>query len=353
MERAVTQMPLKLMSVQNAKSVAGMWIFTILWCAIAFTVFGAAAFQARNLVGGLIGGVFSLMGLVMIYASIKATLEYIKYGKVQLTLARPAETGGKLEARLDLPADLPANARISAELACVQVVWSRGSKGGTSTRERDDWTAKETFTVRRGATRSDAVLALAFPADRPPSTVPDEGPADAMFQATHPGGGVELDRSYYRWEVRVKADVPGVDLERTFRLRVAPGSGATWAPMPEPATPRVPLDRALERRLDERRAIERKLSAACFVIGIAPFLVPFVIAGLGVGLAGCPMGWSDAAPPKCELAGINWGALMAGTFDLISVAVPAGIAVSTVLYLAGQVWLNRSYSNRKAPKTRR
>jgi nitroreductase len=197
------------------------------------------------------------------------------------------------------------------------------------------------------------VLALAFPADRPPSTVPDEGPADAMFQATHPGGGVELDQSYYRWEVRIKADVAGVDLDRTFRLRVAPGSGATWAPAPVPQIPRVPLDRTLERRLDERRAIERKLSAACFVIGIAPFLVPFVIAGLGVGLAGCPMGWSNAAPPQCELAGINWGALMAGTFDLVSVAVPAGIAASTVLYLAGQAWLNRTYSRGKESKTRR
>ena len=332
----------KLTSVQNPKSLVGLWIFAILWCGISFTVFGAFAFQARDFMGGAIGGLFSLLGLAMLYGAVTSTLEYWRYGNVRLTLARPPETGGKLEAKVEFPDNDSLRGFISAELACVQVVWSRNSKGESSKSERDDWTGKHVFAIRRGLPGTEAAIAIDVPANQPASSLPQENTGDAMFEGGFPGLGVAIDKSYYRWELRVSADLPGVDLARTFRLRVAAGAGAAPVPAaPERPRPARMPDLALEHRLNQRKALERKLALVCLVMAVGPFLAAFAIAGLGVGLAGCPMSWGSANPPACELAGINWGRLMARSFDLVFIAVPAGIASSAVFYFVGQVWIDR------------
>src|SRR5262245_38782164 len=133
--------PKKLLSTQNPKSLAGSWLFTILWCGISFPIFYVFAFKERSLFGGAIGGLFTLLGVAMLYASIKLTLEYLKYGEVHLQLegAAPA-TGQSFSAKINLPANAAAAGRISAELACVRVTWTRGSKGAPSKGEKDAWT---------------------------------------------------------------------------------------------------------------------------------------------------------------------------------------------------------------------
>lgn len=338
----------KLLSVQNPKSIVGAWIFTFLWCGISFTVFWAFAFQARDIVGGSIGGLFSLLGLVMLYGSVKMTLEYGKYGQVQLALeGDPPATGRSFSARLDLPGDAGTAATIHAELACVQATWTRGSKGGLSLSERDAWTRKNVFPVRRGAASGHATLKFDVPVDQPASDLPGEERPDIVLQAGHPAG-IEAGRSYYRWELRVKADVPGIDLERTFKLRVAPAPQGAAARPGAAVRPAPVLDPKIEGRIATRRAAERKLSAWSAFIGFAPFVAPFAIAGLAVGLAGCPMSWSTGNPPRCEFAGMNWGPLMSGAFDLMFIAVPAGIAGSILFYLAGQWWLSRNEPQQSA-----
>jgi hypothetical protein len=337
----------KIVSVQNPRSLVGLWIFAIVWCGISFSVFGAFAFGARDVVGGLVGGLFSLLGLAMLYGAVTSTLEYWRYGNVRLVLARPPETGGRLEAKVEFPDNATLRGFISAELACVQVVWSRGSKGGSSKSERDDWTGKHVFAIRRGLPGTEAAIAIDVPANQPASSLPQEGDGNSMFEGSFPGPGVSIDKSYHRWELRISADVPGADLGRTFRLRVAQGASAVAAP-PAPEIPRPARmpDLALERRIAARRAMERRLAAVSAVIGMTPFLAPFVIAGLAVGLAGCPMGWSSSAPPSCRFAGIDWGPLMAGAFDVLFAAVPIGIAASAAVYIAGQIWLNTTWKKR-------
>jgi hypothetical protein len=168
-----------------------------------------------------------------------------------------------------------------------------------------------------------------------------------MLEVGHPAG-IEIGRSYYRWELRVKADVPGIDLDRTFKLRVAPAAEGAVA-RPGAALRTVPiLDPKIEERIAEQRAAQRRLSAWSAFIGFAPFVAPFAIAGLAVGLAGCPMSWSTSNPPRCEFAGMNWGPLMSGAFDLMFIAAPAGIAGSILFYLAGQWWLSRNEPQQSA-----
>ncbi|HET9405584.1 MAG TPA: hypothetical protein VFO57_13485, partial [Burkholderiales bacterium] len=288
----------RLLSVQNPKSLAGMWIFTVLWCGISFTVFWAFAIASRQTGGAIVGGLFSLLGLVMLFGSVKATLEYLKFGRVHLALEGEQPAAGRsFSARLDLPGEAGAAATIHAELVCVQTTWSRGSKGGPSKSERDAWTRKNVFPVRRGPVSGYAMLKFDVPADQPASDLPGEGPPDAMLEVGHPAG-IEIGRSYYRWELRVKADVPGIDLERTFKLRVAAGPQGA-GPRPAGAAPRLDpkFGAELERRVEARQEQDRRLGMWCAFIGFAPIVAPFAIMGLAVGLAGCPMGWNASAPP--------------------------------------------------------
>jgi hypothetical protein len=335
----------KLLSTQNPKSLAGSWLFTILWCAISFPIFYVFGFQERSLMGGAIGGLFTLIGIVMLYATIKATLEYVKYGEVHLTLEGEAPVvGGSFGARINLPAEAAAAGRISAELACVRVTWTRGSKGAPSRGEQDAWTKQHVIPVHRSAVGGYATLKLEIPDDKAPSDLPEGSAPATLVQAAYPAGGIEVGRSYYRWELRIKADVPGIDFERTYQVRVNPGKQAASAGAAA-AAPRmdpVMMDPELRERLIARRAAGRALGTLCTVVAMTPFVAPFAIAGLAVGLAGCPMSWNSSRPPICEFAGINWGPLMAGAFDLMFTAVPIGIGASFVIFLVGQIWLARA-----------
>ena len=342
--------PKKLLSTQNPKSLAGSWLFTILWCGISFPIFYVFAFKERSLFGGAIGGLFTLLGVAMLYASIKLTLEYLKYGAVHLQLegAAPA-TGQSFGAKINLPTNAAAAGRISAELACVRVTWTRGSKGAPSKGEKDAWTRQQVFAVRRSALGDYAAFRIDVPGDKPPSDLPGELAPDAVVEIGSPGG-IEVGRDYYRWELRVKVDVPGIDFERTFYLRVGAGTqaAATVAPRVDP----VMMDTQLHERLLARRAATRKLSMISAFVGMAPFVVPFAIAGLAVGLAGCPMSWNASNPPTCTFGGINWGPVMSHSFDLMFTAVPVGIAASIVIFVAGQAWIARASDSAGADSPR-
>lgn len=335
-----TLLPKKLLSTQNPKSLVGSWIFTILWCAVSFPVFYTFAFKARDLMGGAIGGLFTLIGIVMLYASVKLTLEYFKYGEVHLTLeGAPPATGQGFSAKISLPANAAAAGRVSVELACVRVTWTRSSKGAPGRGEQDAWTKQLVFPARRSALGDYASFRVEIPSDKPPSDLPEEPAPDAVLEGGYPGAGIEVGRDYFRWELRIKADVPGIDFERTFKLRV--GAGTQLPAAPPPRVSPVMMDAELHQRLIARRTAVRRLGMITATIAMAPFVVPFAIAGLAVGLAGCPMSWSSANPPACVFAGFNWGPLMAGAFDLMFTAVPVGMGASVLIFLVGQIWLAR------------
>jgi hypothetical protein len=333
--------PKKLLSTQNPKSLAGSWFFTVLWCGVSFPVFYIFGFKERDLMGGAIGGLFTLIGIAMLYASIKLTLEYWKYGEVHLTLegAVPA-TGQSFGAKVNLPANAAAAGRISAELACVRVTWTRGSKS-VSKREQDAWTKQQVFPARRSALGDYAALKIEIPSDKPPSDVPEELAPDSVAEAGHPAG-IELDRDYYRWELRIKADVPGIDFERTFYLRVGPGAQTASRLLARPSP--VMTDPELHERLITRRAAMRSIATACVFVALTPIVLPIAIAGVAIGLAGCPMAWSLSNPPACVLGGIDLGPVMARGLDLMFTMFPYGIGASVVLGIAAQAWVARDES---------
>lgn len=335
--------PKKVLSTQNPKSLAGSWLFTLLWCGISFPIFYVFAFKERSLFGGAIGGLFALIGVAMLYASIRLTLEYLKYGEVRLQLegAAPA-TGQSFSAKLNLPANAAAAGRISAELACVRVTWTRGSKS-VSKAEQDAWTKQQVFPVRRSALGDYAAFRIEIPGDKPASDLPEDPAPDAVAEAGRPAG-IELGRDYYRWELRVKAGVPGIDFERTFLIRVGAGTQSAARPSAAPRVSPLMTDSGLHARILERRAAVRSLATACMFVAMIPIVLPLAIAGIEVGLAGCPMAWNLVNPPVCELGGIDLGRLMARAFDLAFTLFPAGIGACVVIAIGGQAWLARDDS---------
>lgn len=342
---------------QNPKSIGFMWIFAVLWCSVSFPVFWMFAIQARQVVPGIVSGLFAAFGLIILFFTAKATLEYVKFGQVDLTLDGEPAVGRDFGATIRLPAS-PALTKLTAELACVQLISDRDTQGKAIIREADAWTLKQEFPVRRGAAGAYAALRFDVPADRPPTTTAEDIGLDetqmkeafkdfdlAKFRALHTIAARAQARGSYRWELRVQADVPGIDLDRTFKLHVLPlppGATPQAAAAKRPGAPaQTRIDPAIEARVAARSAANRKLSLACFIVAVVPFLAPFVIAGLAVGLAGCPLTLTPRSAVSCEFLGINWGPLMAGAFDKMPVAVPAGIGASMVIYLAGSLWLGR------------
>ncbi len=231
----------RLLSTQNPKSIGFMWVFAVLWCGVSFPVFWMFAIQMRQVAPGIVGGLFAAFGLVMLFFTVRATLEYVKFGQVDLTLDGEPAVGRGFGAMVRLPAS-PALAKLTAELACVQLIPDRDAKGEPTTREADAWTLKQEFPVRRGAAGAYATLRFDVPADQPATTTAEDIGLDeaqmkeafkdldlAKFRALHAAAARAQARGSYRWELRIRADVPGIDLDRTFNLSMAPAPAGTVA----------------------------------------------------------------------------------------------------------------------------
>jgi uncharacterized protein DUF6498 len=206
-------------SAENQTSIAGAWLWTLVYCGFCFPMFWYALTKWRELVPILISGFFAVWGVVYFFATLFTTLEKRKFGDVRVTLDGAAPTlGGVLAGRIQLPRAAAAARHIRAELVCIEEVLSQDAKGRTARSEKRVWYRELPFPVRREGARNVAAFQLRI-ADEP---VIERGVA-------------------YKWQLKITADVPGVDLSRSFPVEVAqrpaevPAS-ATAAPIaPAPA----------------------------------------------------------------------------------------------------------------------
>lgn len=202
----------------------GSWLSTIFYCAFCFPMF-AFMLGTKEIIPILITGFFALWGAAGLVAMVWHTLEERKFGAVHITLEGEAPVlGGTLSGRLELP-DAAAKAHhVRVELQCTESREETDSNGKTSTRELRLWYREMAVIVRREGMRRVAAFRMAIP-DEPT---------------------VKRGRDY-KWELKVRADLPGVDLGRTFAIDVAqPPPGAPVrapemrAPAPQPASPSTP-----------------------------------------------------------------------------------------------------------------
>ena len=188
----------RIRSKEDGIGIFGSWVFVIVYCAIAFPMFFVFAIADKNIFGGLISGFFAVFGVVYIVWTVHFTLNRLKYGQVELNL--PAEKpvlGGEVAGSLALPERAAQATRVRVELRCLKVGFSTDSKGRSTRSEKREWYEERFFTVRRDGARALAEFRM---------KVPD----DPVISRNEP----------YIWEVQVVADLPGVDMSRSFVIEV-------------------------------------------------------------------------------------------------------------------------------------
>ena len=267
-------------SVESPAAVRAGWIGCIAFTTIGGGVFYVFAFQAREWVPSLIALVFVAFGVACLWGSVQRTLEYRRFGSLELELGgETLEPGGALAAKLDLHAqDVP---RIRATVVAYEWV-SSGSGKANQRRQVERARSGMVFPVRAGI----AEIRMRVPRAQA------EGPLE--------------------WRLEVHAALPGVDLNRTFAL---PVSGAA-APAPEPAPEPDPTAAPLEPEA-------------------APVAAPLLIVANLVPLAGVLLwGWRIG-----DVVILYWiENLVVGAFNVLRIlsAAPGGSALSG---LAGKVFL--------------
>lgn len=195
----------RIASVETPGQILQSWFFCIAYCAIAFPLFYVFAFKPPQvLFGALVSGFFAVWGVVYLWVTFQKTLEYWKFGELQVTLLEPAALGGELAGELRVPG-LGLHP-VMMDLTALEEVLGTDSKGRTTRSEKAVYRRIHRLRSRGGR------IEFRIP-------VPDEP---------------EIARSVpYTWRLRVRADMPGLDLDRTFTLDMAQGTRRSVPPAHE------------------------------------------------------------------------------------------------------------------------
>ena len=194
------------------KGVWFFWLFAVFWNAIGIPILFSLPreLHQENYVV-LIALLFPAVGLFLIYKAISRTLEYRHFGKVLFSMdpypgAIDGHVGGYIQVKnLDYRRASEAQT-LSIKLECIYSYVS-GSGKDRSRRESIKW-------AERGRPKIDNAI---------------EG-VNLAFRFSVPGhlpqADVEQSGAYHFWRLSVMADVPGIDLGRSYNIPVF-ATGAT------------------------------------------------------------------------------------------------------------------------------
>jgi hypothetical protein len=195
-----------------------LWGITLPFCAFAGWLFLSLVNQNAPVPASVLAGFFLLIGVMLLAGLIEMTLHYLRYDAMHLTLTgEPPAVGKRIDGIVDLPTSAAA-AWIGVEFACVHVSHERIGANRTVTFEKDCWSEKRQFPIRRSGRRVSAVVRFDIPDSLPPS---NGTPALGAPDSTKSGG----DR--YVWELRVGAGGTDPELRRTLSVHVLPSAYST------------------------------------------------------------------------------------------------------------------------------
>lgn len=188
------------------------WIFCVLWNAVSTPLlFVLPGEVSGGNYAALFGLLFPLVGLILLYMAILRSLEFRRFGRVLLHMdpypgAIGGHVGGYLQlTRLDYQHASEAR-ELSVKLECVYSYVS-GSGKNRSRREKIKWAEQGRPRVARAAEGVNLEFRFGVPADLPQADVEHSG-------------------AYHFWRLTVNADIPGVDLGRSYNIPVF-ATGAT------------------------------------------------------------------------------------------------------------------------------
>ncbi len=198
----------------GAKSQVG----TFIYCAFAFPLFLFALFGMRDIGAILVTGIFAAFGVFGIVKLNTASASQDRFGDLRLRLDNPLPAvGGRLNAWLRLPASATtAPVTVHANLVGMRVTY--GDKGQRI--EEPVRGVRLEIPVARSGYGATVTIACDIPGGLLPSN--DPGLVDAV-----------QGKEYGAWELKVRAEYEGVDLERSYAIEVGPALPGAMAPQPE------------------------------------------------------------------------------------------------------------------------
>ena len=182
------------------------WLFALVWNAIStpLVFILPGELQSENY-AALFGLLFPLVGLFLLYRAIKVTLEFRYFGRVVYSMDPfPGGIGGHVGGyiqvnNLDYRRAREARA-LSVKLECVNSYVS-GSGKNRSRRESIKW-------AQQGQPKIENAIEgvnLSFRFDVPEGL---------------PQADVEQSGAYHFWRLSINADIPGIDLDRSYNIPV-------------------------------------------------------------------------------------------------------------------------------------
>ena len=183
------------------------WGFTVLWNAITLPIF----FTNANLFNDIqdkpetaLVFIFPIVGIILVYTSIKALKNWRKFGSTPLVLdpfpgSISGQTGGRILTRIRYEPSLS----FTVTLSCVSSYIS-GTGKDRSRREKVKW-------------QSEGVC----------FTEPHIEGTSISFRFDTPSGlpesEVKNSHSYHLWRITITCDLPGTDYERSYEIPVYKG----------------------------------------------------------------------------------------------------------------------------------
>lgn len=249
------------------------WIAAAVWNAIAMPtgyVTGLALLNGNTQAG--VGLLFPLIGIGLVAWAVRETLGWRRFGSAGFVMdPYPGAIGGQVGGTIDL--DMPFDERVmyKTNLSCLHSYVS-GSGKHRKRRERLIWQSEGLAHAKRTATGTR--LEILFDVE------------DGL-----PASDPEKRRTFHLWRLRVTADVPGIDFDRSFDLPVFPTAKRSKS-LRTPST-KHPL--AVEERA---ASIGRVLDATRIPGGVALHYPAF-------------------KHPSIKVAGLTFGGMMAAVAWLI------------------------------------
>ena len=191
----------------SRKEMIGVWIFAGFWNAISWPLvflLSGEVLEEENY-AALLGLLFPLIGAGLLVWAIRVTLRWRRFGRTVFEMARvPGVVGGPLQGVIRIPSRFPPPEEgFEITLGCVHRR-VRGSGKNRSTREDVLWQDQRVLDrpLRSGA-QAGTILPVIFAI-----------PYDAEETRREPSDDQIV------WRLRVRAELPGVDLSETFEIPV-------------------------------------------------------------------------------------------------------------------------------------
>jgi hypothetical protein len=182
------------------------WVFAVIWNAISIPVsFVLPRELEQENYAALLVLLFPAVGLFLVYKAIQRTLEYRRFGKVSFAMdpfpgAIGGHVGGTIQVKnLDYRRASEAQ-NLSVTLECVYSYVS-GSGKNRSRRESIKWAERGQPKIGNAIEGVNLVFRFDVPEQLPQADV-------------------EQNDAYHFWRLSVSAEIPGIDLNRSYNIPV-------------------------------------------------------------------------------------------------------------------------------------